>query len=253
MAKIILNADLYENLLTEKPGDYTARPRITGTYRNANVADDIVAERTEYRRETILNILTLADEKRRWAVANGRSLVDGVGYFALSLSGPFEGDSPRYDPDKNKISVSFTPSKELLDALKEIDFNLNKATTGPVINQVTDVRTQSVNDRITPGKSVIINGVNLLVKGDDPANGVFFTPVSDGEPVKVEYVSRMTSSELIVEAPDLAEGQYQLSVTTQASSNYQLVKEPRTYIFPIILTVGGSDGSGDEGGSPGEI
>lgn len=250
MAKIILNADLYENLLTEKPGDYTARPRITGTYRNADVANDIVAERTEYRKETIVNILTLADEKRRWAVANGRSLVDGLGQFMLSLSGGFEGDSPVYDPDKHKISVTFTPGKELLEALKNIDFNLNKATTGPVINQVTDVRTQSVNSQITSGKSAIISGVNLLIKGDDPANGVFFTPVSDGEPVKVEYISRMTTSELIVEVPDLEEGQYQLSVTTQVSSNYQLVKDPRSYIFPIVLTVIAPDGAG---GSPGGV
>lgn len=250
MAKIILTADLYENLLTEKPGDYTARPRVTGTYRNTDVADDIVAERTEYRKETIVNILTLADEKRRWAVANGRSLVDGLGQFMLTLSGPFEGDSPSFNSEKNKIGVSFTPGKDLLDALKNIDFNLSKATTGPVINQVTDVRTQSVNNQITSGKSLIINGVNLLIKGDDPANGVFFTPVADGEPVKVEYISRMTTSELIVEVPDLAEGQYQLSITTQVSSNYQLVKEPRTYIFPIVLTVGAGDG---EGGSPSGI
>ena len=250
MAKIILNADLYENLLTERPGDYTARPRITGTYRNTDVADDIVAERTEYRRETILNILSLADEKRRWAVANGRSLVDGLGLFMLSLSGGFEGDSPVYDPNKHKISVSFTASKELLEALKNIDFNLNKATTGPVINQVTDVRTQSVSDQVTSGKSLIISGVNLLIKGDDPANGVFFTPVSDGEPVKVEYISRMTISELIVEVPDLVEGQYQLSITTQSAAGYQLVKEPRTYVFPIVLTVIAPDGAG---GSPGGV
>ena len=74
--------------------------------------------------------------------------------------------------------------------------------------------------------------------------------MSDGEPVKVEYISRMTTSELIVEVPDLEEGQYQLSVTTQVSSNYQLVKDPRSYIFPIVLTVIAPDGAG---GSPGGV
>ena len=32
--QIILNTDLYDNLLTERKGDYTAKPRITGTLYN---------------------------------------------------------------------------------------------------------------------------------------------------------------------------------------------------------------------------
>lgn len=45
--KTILNADLYDNVLTEKPGDYTAKPRITSTARNKDVATRSVKERTE--------------------------------------------------------------------------------------------------------------------------------------------------------------------------------------------------------------
>lgn len=249
--KIILNADLYDNLLTERPGDYTAKPRITGTYRNTDVAADIVSERTEFRPETIVNILTLADQKKVQAVANGKSLVDGVGQYLLNLSGSFEGESPRFDPEIHKTGVTFTPGKALLDALKDIDFNLNKATTGPVINQVTDVRTQSVNQRVTPGKNIIITGANLLIKGDNPANGIFFTKDEPGAtPVKAEFFSRSTVSEQIVEVPEgLADGQYKVSVTTQAGASYSILKEPRTYTFPILLTVG--EGGGDE--NPDEI
>lgn len=124
--------------------------------------------------------------------------------------------------------------------MKNITFNLNKATTGPVINQVTDVRTKSVNLQITPGKNVIINGANLLIKGDNPANGVFFTKDEEGAtPQKVEFFSRSTTSEQIVEVPEgLADGQYKVSITTQAGASYSLLKEPRTYVFPILLTVG---------------
>ena len=197
MAKIILNADLYDNVLTAEPGDFTAKPVITGTYRDEDVADDIVRERTEYRKETIVNILQLADQKRVEAIAGG------VGQYLLNLSGVFDGEAPKFDPEKNKVGVTFTPGKALLDALKEVTFNLNKATTGPVINQVTDVRTGSVNGQITPGKNLIITGANLLVKGDNPANGIYFTnDEPDAEPVKVEYYTRSTTSEQIVEVPE---------------------------------------------------
>lgn len=253
--KIILNADLYDNVLTEKPGDYVAKPRITGTYRNTDVAADIVAERTEYRMETIINILTLADQKKVQAVANGKSLVDGVGQYLLNLSGSFEGEAPVFNPEIHIPGVTFTPGKSLLEALKNITFNLNKATTGPVINQVFDVRTQSVNLQITPGKNVIISGANLLIKGDNPANGIFFTKdEKDATPKKVEFFSRSTVSEQIVEVPEgLTDGQYKVSITTQAGASYSLLKEPRTYVFPILLTVGKLPEGGGDSESPDEI
>ena len=43
--QIILNTDLYDNLLTERKGDYTAKPRITGTLYNTDIAARIVIAR----------------------------------------------------------------------------------------------------------------------------------------------------------------------------------------------------------------
>lgn len=45
--KTILNAGLYDNVLTEKPGDYLAKPRITDTARNRDIAERMVRECTE--------------------------------------------------------------------------------------------------------------------------------------------------------------------------------------------------------------
>ena len=40
--QITLNIDLYDNIMTEKEGDYTGRPRITGTLYNKQIAARIV-------------------------------------------------------------------------------------------------------------------------------------------------------------------------------------------------------------------
>lgn len=69
MSDIKLYADLYDNALTEKEGDCTARPRINGTLYNADIARRIVEKRTEYRPETIENILTMADEEKSIGLA----------------------------------------------------------------------------------------------------------------------------------------------------------------------------------------
>lgn len=98
--------------------------------------------------------------------------------------------------------------------------------------------TQTVNETLTASAPAIISGSGQLVKGDHADVGVYFTPDGDGKvPIKVALIVQNTTSQIIIQLPALADGSYTLSVTTQAGSNYKLLKEPRTYHFPIVLTV----------------
>lgn len=244
--KTILSVDLYDNLLTEKQGDYSGRIRITGTARNKEIAQRIVDKRTEYRLETIENILNMADQEKRAALAEGKSVVDGIGQYMLNVGGAFDGKKQEYKSENNKIGVTYTPSNPMLKLLDNIYINADIATVGSMIESFTDSTTQKKNSQITPGAPAIVTGSNILVKGDDPANGFYFTPEAGGEPVKVPMIVTNTKSQAVITIPQLADGQYRLSITTQMGSNYKLVKEPRTYIFPIILTVGEIDDPDDD-------
>lgn len=251
--KTILTVDLYDNPLTEAPGDYTGKVRITGTVRNSDIAQEIVKERTEYRPETIENILRLADVKKREALAAGKSLVDGVGQYMLNISGPFTGKKSDYKSPDNPINVIYTPGAELQKLLGNIYVNADIASVGPMVANITDSTTKSVNSLLTPGAPAIITGSTLLVKGDHPSVGVYFTPEAGGEPVKVPLIVANTKSQIIISIPQLADGQYWLSVTTQAGSGYSLVKEPRTCRFPVLLAVGDLPGDGGGEERPGEL
>lgn len=247
--KSILSVDLYENLLTEKAGDYSGKVQITGTLHNSDVAQRFVKGRTEYRPETIENILNITDQIKVEMVAEGKSLVDGLGQYLLNIKGAFEGEDPKFDPQKHTLGVTYTPGRLLLKALKLISVNPRIAKTGPVINSITDSTTGSKNGIITSSGPAVIDGSTLLLKGDDPTVGVYFTPDGGGEAKKVQIVVMNTKSQIIISIPQLTAGQYSLSIKTQAGANYQLVKEARTYVFPILLTVedeGGSGGGEDD-------
>lgn len=244
--KTILTVDLYDNVLTEKPGDYTGRIRITGTLHNTDIASRIVKKRTEYRPETIINILNLSDQEKIEALAQGKCFVDGFGQYLLNISGSFDGKKSDYKSSENKINITFTPSAALLKALENIYVNADVATVGPMIESITDSTTESLNLKITPNAPAIIKGSTLLVKGDKPSVGVYFTKDTEGaKPTKVALIVKNSISEIIIQIPTLPDGQYWLSITTQSGPNYTLVKEPRSYTFPILLTVGNS-GGGDE-------
>ncbi len=104
--QIILNTDLYDNLLTERKGDYTAKPRITGTLYNTDIAARIVAARTEYQHGTILNILDMADSHKVQAIAEGKSVVDGVGQYLVNVQGAFEGEKAQFEPGKHALGIT---------------------------------------------------------------------------------------------------------------------------------------------------
>ena len=75
----------------------------------------------------------------------------------------------------------FTPSATLLKALENIYVNADVATVGPMIESLTDSTTNEKNLHITPNAPAIIFGSTLLIKGDDPSVGVYFTKDEEGQ------------------------------------------------------------------------
>jgi len=162
-----------------------------------------------------------------------------------NVKGVVNSPNEKFNPAKHTLSLDFKAGSLLRKELKGVDVEiLGVATAGLSITEVTDIRTGSVNDLLTPGRNLRITGTRLKIAGDNPTNGVFFINMTTEERTKVDDRDFTTNnpSELAVLIPDLPEGTYQLEVTTQFSSggsNNQLLKEPRTAVFDRILTVEG--------------
>jgi len=109
-----------------------------------------------------------------------------------------------------------------------------------MIDQVINVKTGSVNDLLTPGKSLRIYGFKIKVAGDHPDNGVYFINQTSNERTKVPNDEFITNnpSEVVVEIPELPAGTYKLQITSQFSSSAVLLNDPRSFILDRVLTVG---------------
>ncbi len=253
---IILNADLYDNPLTERTNDFTAKPRNTGTLYNSDIATRISEKNSEFKTDTILTILNLADKEKCYAVGEGKSVVDGVASYRVNIKGPFDGADAQFDSSKHSLGVTFTMGKTLRDILdNEVQVAIHGVSqAGPVVNTVADaVTNRSTSESytgsftITSGGALTINGTNLKIQGDSDENGVYFVPAT-GEPVKVTVLISNNPSKLIVQMPALSDGKYTLRVTTQYSNGKTSVKDPRSYDYPIALQVGAGGEDDDDDG-----
>ena len=75
------------------------------TQRNADIADIIVKERTEFRPETIMNILTMRDKVVTQLLEEGLSVMDGVVQITPRVSGVWETEGAEYDEKIHKRTV----------------------------------------------------------------------------------------------------------------------------------------------------
>jgi DNA-binding domain/Domain of unknown function (DUF4469) with IG-like fold len=243
MATILhkIKAYLYDNTLTkDNPNDFTAK---TASERSLNVQQiclsasnrggaDISASAMEHATELFL-------KEMAYQLCDGFSV--NTGYFTANttIRGVFDSPSETFNKDKHSIIFQFNQGEKLRAEIPNIEVNiLGVAEASAVILQVTDVKSGSVNDLLTPGRNLKIVGSKIKVTGDDASVGVYFVDATTQERTKVEQSDIVTNnpSEVMVVIPELAAGTYTIEVLTQYSGS-QSLKEPRTATLDKQLTV----------------
>lgn len=164
-----------------------------------------------------------------------------MGIDGLVISGTFIGSAAQFDPELHKLSVSHTLIAEVREALKRVQITiLGVAQSDPLISKVYNVATGEVNQTVTPGGGLNLEGFRLRIEGDAEGVGIRFRAFQGGEVVAVPMTSILINNpsaiSLIVPA-SLAPGDYQLELTTQYSPSNGMLKQPRTTVFQLVLNV----------------
>ncbi|WEK70473.1 MAG: DNA-binding domain-containing protein [Candidatus Chryseobacterium colombiense] len=237
-----IKAYLYDNYLTkDNPNDFTAR---TVSERSLNVKQiceaavsrggaDVTAAAMEHATELFL-------KEMAYQLCDGYSI--NTGYFTAGtlIRGVFDSPSETFNSQKHSILFQFNQGEKLRAEIPNIEINiLGVAEVSGVILQVTDVKSGTVNDLLTPGRNLKISGNKIKIAGGNPANGIFFVNTSTSVRTQVETSEIVTNnpSELIVIIPDLPVGTYTLEVVTQYAAGSTLLKEPRIAELEKVLTV----------------
>jgi hypothetical protein len=242
MATILhrVKAYLYDNPLTEKADDYTARVSSERSLDINQICESAVSRGgADISSSAMQHGVSLFLKEMAYQLCDGFSV--NTGYFTVSplIKGVFSNPQETFDPGKHSLLFQFNQGDTLREELSSIEVEvLGVADTGLSISQVTDVKTGLVNDQLTLGRNLKVNGSRIKVVGEHADNGVYFVNQTSGESTKVDPSDIVINnpSELIIVIPELAAGTYKLQVTTQFSAS-SLLKEPRTVVFDKVLTV----------------
>jgi hypothetical protein len=236
-----IRAWLYENRLTPDPNDFFIRPIAERTLNVKEICEVAVSRGgSDISSAAMEHAVNLFLKEMSYQLCDGYSV--NTGYFMArpQVKGIANSPMEQYDKEKHTLFFEFhqgvTLRKELENVTIEI---LGVADTEVSIEQVTDVKTGSINDLLTPNRNLKIIGYKLKIAGDNSANGVYFIDAwGSRTQVDISEIVINNPSEIMIMIPSLPSGKYQLEITTQyGGSNKQFLKTPRSVIFNPILTV----------------
>jgi hypothetical protein len=245
MAKILhkIKAWLYRNLLTQdNPDDFIARVISERSLNVGEICESAVTRGgADISADAMEHAVNLFHKEMGYRMCDGFSVNTGWYTGGLRIHGGFNSPIETYNSEKHTLSFEFHQGALLRKELETVTVEiLGVAESGMLIAQVTDVRTDTVNDLLTPNRNLKIVGDKIRIAGDSDVNGVFFTNQETRERIKTDVSDIVVNnpSSLIIVIPRLAQGTYLLEVTTQYSGNSQRpLKEPRTAVFDRPLTV----------------
>jgi hypothetical protein len=235
-----VRAYLYDNLLTEDPNDFIAR---VSSERSLNVEQICTSAANrggaDISASSMHHAVDLFLEETAYLLCDGYSINTGFFTASVHIKGVFNSPNDTFDPNKHTIVFEFHQGEEMRERLSNIAVDiLGVANSSLSIAQVTDVKTGSVNNLLTPYHNLKIAGYKIKIAGDNPDNSVYFHSIMEGYRVKVDASDIVVNnpSELIIVIPNLSAGTYKVEVTTQYGGTKPL-KESRTCVFDKLLTV----------------
>ncbi|UTY25231.1 DUF4469 domain-containing protein [Treponema denticola] len=203
------------------------------TQRNEDIAEIITKERSEFRKETIMNILNMRDKAVKDLIEQGLSFMDGLVQISPRVSGVWETENSPYDEKVHKRTVDLIPTADLRTALEAIGVKvLGAKEESARITEITDTATGLKDGTLTIGDDIIIEGEKIKVDEKDAAQGVFFK-TADGTEYKTERrLSVNLPSQIIARVPkEVPEGNVTVIVRTKFTGGASPLKTVREIIY----------------------
>jgi hypothetical protein len=226
------------HLTKDVSNDFIAEVSTAGaTMHNQEIAARIVAERSEFRLETILSILTSRDEIVRKAILQGTAVQDSNIRIAPHVSGSWLGRS--FDPQVHKLGLDLSLSAEMRTALETVGVEvLGEKESGGYIALVTDLSTDKTDGTIMPDEDLLVTGDKIKVAPEgDSSVGVFFVDDNGVDHPLTRKMLENTPKKLLFRVPALAAGTYTLKVVTRYSNSSTLLQEARTVVYGVNIIV----------------
>ena len=234
---------LIENTVTPDPTDRIAKVKSKKTKGIDDLAERVVKKRTEYRKDTLINIYRMMNEARLEFLSEGEKVNDEITLLEPAITGNFYEDT-NFTDSRHSCVINSRVTNTVQAMLRQVKGTYNGLSLengGASIDGVTDSATGSVNGEITPGKTVTVTGKKIRVvpeEGETVESCITWTNLNTQQVIEQEDALVVNDpSKLILQLPLLPAGVYSLTIKTLFSTTTNMLKEPRFISSKVKLEV----------------
>ena len=234
----MLKYSLVENLLTERPDDYSAQTHNLASLDKEAIITRMLNRGTLLTRTDIVAVLNNFEETINEVHLEGYVVTLPLFNTSTSISGVFESPLDSFDGNRHKLNINLTKGAVLRNTEKNVKFEkTNTAAPLPNIQEVKDSLSGTVNEKLTSKGVIELRGYNLKIDGDDPTCGLWIMDADTGEETKCEVFVDNKPSKIIAVLPALPNGSYLVKVVSQYNNGGKFLKTPKQCIYPKPLMV----------------
>jgi hypothetical protein len=234
---------LIDNTITAVLGDRIAKVKSRKTKTVDDLAERIVQQRTEYRKDTIVNIINLVNGVKLEFLSQGDKVNDGITIMEPAITGIFTEDAI-FDETKHSCIINSRVTNSVHAMLAQVKGTYNGLSMengGASIDSITDSATGATDGSVTSGKTITITGNKIRVvpeEGETAESCITYTNSETQQVITQEDPLVINDpSKIILQLPALTAGSYTLGIKTMFSTASQTLKAPRYIVSKINLTV----------------
>ena len=236
----MLSYELEQYALSPDSLKYRARVVKSRRYSFADIAERLLKHNTGLSAAVIHGVWEGVKGAVEELVSEGGSINTEIFCVCPSIQGVFDGPEDTFDRKRHTVQLKMRPGSLLRGAPGKIKLRKRASAAKSFIVSVTDIKSGAVNDSLTPGMNIRVDGRGLKIGGDAASCGLYFVPLrSAAFPVKVEVPELVVNkpSQIIAIVPALGAGKWTLRLVTQCTTGPKYRKVPKSVSFAETLTV----------------
>lgn len=254
----VIKAFAHANLLTKDvTNDHYLTPEVRGTLYTEDIINRLAAKEIATKNVNGASFVSLFLNECILALLEGYNVVTDLFQASLGIQGTvydYDLGHP-ISADRLNILINLVQGAKAREAVRTLTVEVHKeASSGSPVLQSVMNPTKQVANTLNTGSMVLIQGLNIALRGEDSAVGIKFSrignaPGEDRPEIESEPVNEIvipssdvypnTSTKLQFTLPaDITTGQWKVSIATQSgSSNKHLTKDVRIHEYPHIITI----------------
>lgn len=216
---------LVDNPMSKEPGDYRAQVTNCEAVTEDEIFDYIIRKGSGIAIAEVMANYQEIIEAHEYFLKQGYGINTTFINARPTIRGVFKDKNDSFDPSRHQVKFKLRLGKYYDQTTLDVKIEkVEQESNIPVLNELEDITSGTVNEILTPDGVAVLKGLRLKFAQEDPNQGISLS-AADSSTIRVSKVVTQRSSQIVfIVLADLTTGEYTLEVRILPKGNKEVKK-----------------------------